>query len=70
MTCLFPRIHTAFSQKIRRNEFWRRVLDRLFLDRLDIRPKDWIEELTVKKWMKQILKIEDAEALTLDILYD
>lgn len=63
-----------------------RRIDMLYLTRLGIKPKDWIEEIAFKygstpeavkrdwgnrkKWMKQILKISDAEGLALDLLFD
>ena len=63
-----------------------RRMDMLFLDRLGIRPWDWIQEISFKHhttpaavrrdwsrrktWMRQLLKIEDAEALGFNILYD
>ena len=67
-------------------EIFDRRMDMLFLDRLGVKPKDWVEEIAFKykttpeavrrdwsrrkTWMRQILKIKDAEALALDILYD
>ncbi|MDQ1281633.1 MAG: hypothetical protein QG670_2898 [Thermoproteota archaeon] len=63
-----------------------RRVDMLFLDRMGIRSKDWIQEIAVKystspeavkrdwsrrkAWMRQILKVGDAEELALDVLYD
>jgi len=63
-----------------------RRLHMLYLTRLGIKPKDWIEEIAFKyhstpeavrrdwgnrkRWIKQILKIGDAEGLVLDILFD
>jgi hypothetical protein len=70
----------------KQEEMFERRMDMLFLDRLGIKPKDWIREIAFKyktsteavkrdwsrrkTWMRQALKIEDAEALALDILYD
>ncbi len=63
-----------------------RRVDMLFLDRMGIKSGDWIQEIAVKygttpeavrkdwsrrkAWMRQILRVGDAEELALDVLYD
>lgn len=60
--------------------------DMLKLNRLGLRPRDWVEEIAFKykmksgsvwsdwgrrgQWMRQILQADDAEGLAFDILYD